>query len=132
MVVTALADFPHIYRLTKEFNDQYFGIPLNGEKLERWFELVVEHGVIYHTDGGYIAGLVVDDPVRDWTALVENAWYARDRSGLRLLRKFIQHGRDIGADEIRMTTLNTTPPGVLTLLGRTGFEEIERSHRLIL
>jgi len=130
--LTTTADYPHIYRLTRRFNDHYFGIPINGDKLKRWFEFVVNNGVIYHTEAGFIAGFPVEDPVRDWTALVENAWYAEDRSGIRLLRAFIEHGREIGCDEVRMTTLNTTPAGVITLLNRMGFEEIESSHRLTL
>ena len=124
-------DFKIVRDLAHTFNDKHYGIHLNDDKLERWYAYMPQlGGVIYISDNGFIAGFPVADPVRDWTALVETSWYAEDRAGARLLRKFINYGRIIGADEVRMTTLTDTPAHAVALLQRWGFEEIERSHRL--
>lgn len=126
-------DIPHLINLISRFNDEYYRVTVvNPQKLDRWLRANMENGVIYVTDTGFIAGLLVDDPMRDWTALVETGWYDTGRGGVRLLRRFIEFGETCGADEVRMTTLNTTPAGAMTLLTRMGFEEIERSHRLTL
>jgi hypothetical protein len=127
-----LRDWPEVSAKVFAFNDAYFHIPVNEDKLYGWFEQHVSTGVILLSAAGLIAGLRIVDPVRDWTVLAETAWYDTGRDGVRLLRDFIQVGRARHVDEVRMTTLNTTPPGVTKLLSKHGFEEIERSHRLIL
>lgn len=121
-----------VLRLVQNFNDKYYGIPLDPNKVLRWFQQHLSNGVVYLGQDSLIAGLVITDPVRPWEVLAETAWYAEGRDGQRLLRKFIQYGRDAGVDEVRMTTLNTTPVGVETLLSRMGFETVEKSHRLTL
>lgn len=121
-----------VIELVHNFNDTYFGIPADSEKVERWFQQHLNAGVVYLGDRSIISGLFISDPVRNWDVLAETAWYAEGRDGLRLLRKFIQTARDREMDEVRMTTLNTTPVAALALLQRMGFEEIERSHRLAL
>lgn len=125
-------DYNIIEALSVNFNTRYYGIPLNTEKLRRWTKHVLDNGVIYLSKSGLIAGFIADDPIRDHTVLVENAWYSEDRTGVQLLRRFIQYGRDNGCDEVRMTTLNNTPARATALLSRMGFEEIEISHRLTL
>lgn len=113
------------------FNDQYFDIPVNTGKLADWFQLHMQHGVVFRSERGFISALHFPDPVRDHTVLTETAWYSEGRDGLRLLRALIRHGKDHDFDEVRVCTLNTTDSGVLTLLRRMGFTlDIERSHRL--
>lgn len=132
MRIAMQRDWREVRDKVHAFNDQFFHIPVDSEKLYRWFEQHLSMGIILLSDEGLITGLSISDPVRNWDVLAETAWYDTGRDGIRLLREFIEYGREIGADEVRMTTLNTTPAGVLTLLQRMGFEEIERSHRLTL
>lgn len=133
MIVQASSDdIPRIIDLVQEFNDAYFDVPLDLVKTLAWIELTLQEGVIYLSPGGFIGGMPVEDPCRGWTALVEFGWYATDRSGTQLLQSFINYAAAIGVDEVRMTTLSTTPPGVETLLGRYGFSPLETSHRLLI
>jgi hypothetical protein len=132
MRIAMQRDWREVRDKVHTFNDQYFGIPADDEKLYRWFEQHLSMGIIFLSDDGLITGLHISDPVRNWDVLAETAWYDPGRDGIRLLREFIDYGRECEVDEVRMTTLNTTPAGVLTLLNRMGFEEIERSHRLTL
>lgn len=124
-------DIGFILSLALEFNHKHYDVPLDIERTTRSIEQLMEQGVIFLSERGLIAGAPVTDGFRDWTALVEFAWYATDNQGYRLLRAFIDYGQRIGADEVRMTTLNTTPVGAETLLSRTGFTPIETSHRLL-
>lgn len=125
-------DWVEVFDKVDAFNDQYFDIPVDIKRLNKWYHQHLENGIIVLSETGIISGLFVDDPVRDWKVLVETSWYDTGRSGLRLLRHFIKVGRVAKVDEVRMTTLNTTPPRVKALLKRMGFEEIEQSHRLTL
>lgn len=114
------------------FNEQYFDIPVELGRVSGWFMRHLRDGIVLLSENGLISGLWMQDPVRTWYALVETSWYDTGRDGVRLLREFISAAKMQGVNEVRMTTLNTTPVGVQTLLNRMGFEEIERSHRLTL
>lgn len=123
----------HVIRLGIEFNDLHYDVPVSDHKLNDWWNLHTERGVILCSDTGYLSALIVPDPIRDWTALVETAWYdTNPANGVALLKAAAKHGRTLFCDEMRMTTLTTTPARAVYLLQRLGYEEIERSHRLIL
>ena len=114
-------------------NVDHYDVPVNKLKLYDWFEQHLDRGIIFLSDTGFISGLSISDPVRDWDVLTETGWYDTGRSGLKLLRTFIEFGRITDKhDEIRMTTLSSTHPKIKHLLKRMGFEEIEQSHRLTL
>ena len=67
-------------------------------------------GGLFTSKRGMIGGVIA--PMwcaPDWKAAVELFWWAEDGQGLRLLRRFEQWARDMGAQEIRMTTLAAMP-----------------------
>lgn len=116
--------------LARKFNAEYFDVPLNDDKLYTGLSDLIDRGVCLRSDSGAIVGVVMDDPFRDWQVLVELGWYCEDRSGLHLLNKFIQAGKDLGVDEVRMTTLTRSPAEAAAILNRKGFVPIETSHSL--
>lgn len=119
--------------MTQAFNQMYYSIPVNPEKLRVWFEYHLTTGVVLMGTSSYVSAILVSDPVRDWTAVVETGWYATDGQGARLMLSLIKYAREIGADELRACTMNTSPLEAECLLSRLGFElGIERSHRLLL
>ena len=126
-----MQDFDHILALTQEFNNEYYPTPLNLDKTAIIITHMIEHGVVFVSDKGYIGGMVVPDMFRDSLALVEFGWFAKDSSGIRLLDKFIQAGRDSHVDEIRMTTLASSPAIATRILERKGFNLIESSYKLV-
>lgn len=125
-----LDDVDFLIELATRFNDEYYGIPLNPDKLWDYMWKVVQHpdGVALRTDHGAIIGMFAEDPFRDWTALIETGWYSTGRDGLQLLKEFEKRGKL--ADEVRMSTLETNPK-VVSLLHRRGYASIETSHRLL-
>ena len=120
-----------LYEMVLAFNAEYFGIPINPEKLEQWVQLHLQAGIILMSEDGFISGLYVPDPLRDHNVLLESGWFSRDNHGARLLLKFINHAREIGVDEVRMTTLSTSPEAANQMLTRLGFEPVETSWRLL-
>lgn len=78
---------------------------------------------------GFIAGAIVDDPLRDCNRLVEVGWYAY-KGGLELLEAFINDGRRRCVDEIVMSTLSNTPKHVNRILERKGFAAQEVAYQL--
>lgn len=125
------ADFLAIVEMAQEFNHGYYGIPLAEEKLRTWFDHHLANGVILMGRRSYVSAIHVADPLRDWTAVVETGWYSDDGQGARLMLGLINYAREVGADELRASTLNTSPPEAEALLSRLGFEmSVERSHRL--
>lgn len=130
MRIAGPEDAATITDMVMEFTTAYADQPADYTRALAWTHQLIQVGIIYITDNGFIAGLPVMDPVRHWTALVECGWYAPDKDGLRLLRRFIQHAKDAGLDEVRMSTLATTPPRALKLLEIMGFSLAERSHSL--
>lgn len=128
-----LDDMEFLIEKAQHFNDRYYGIPLNLDKLTQYLTglIVADQGVVLRTDTGAITGVHISDPCRDWEVLVETAWYSEGRDGLRLLAAFEERGMNLGVDEVRMTTLEVNA-GVEKVLTRRGYTRMETSHRLIL
>jgi len=126
-----LADTTRIVKQIERFNDEYYDVPINVAKVIDMVTWVIDDGVIFVSARGFIGGMVVDDLMRDWTVLQEFGWYAEDRSGIALLDAFIQAGRDLNVDEVRVSTLSTSSPSTDRLLHRKGFAPSETSHRLM-
>ena len=126
-----LADMNDIIPLVHNFNDRYFGIPINTAKMIDMVAWIIEDGVGLLSDWGFIGGVFVNDLIRDWTILQELGWYSEDKSGIKLLDAFIKAGRDRGVDEVRVCTLETSSPIAGRILQRKGFAPLEMSYRLI-
>lgn len=125
-----LEDMPAIIKLIVEFNDDYHDVPINLSKAISVSTWIIEEGVGFISESGFIGGVVVDDLLRDWTVLQEIGWFSKDRAGMKLLDAFIAASRDLGVDEVRVCTLETSSPIVGRLLQRKGFAPLERSYRL--
>ncbi|WFG40930.1 hypothetical protein ParaMal1_00046 [Paracoccus phage ParMal1] len=128
-----LDDMEFLIEKAQHFNDRYYGIPLNLDKLTQYLTglIAADQGVVLRTETGAITGVHISDPCRDWEVLVETAWYSEGRDGLRLLAAFEDRGMNLGVDEVRMTTLEVNA-GVEKVLTRRGYTRMETSHRLIL
>lgn len=124
-------DIVHIYEMAEVFNKKYFGIPLYPERALTTIAYIIEEGVCFVSDTGFIGGMVADDLFRDWKILHEAGWYSEDKSGIKLLDAFIQEGRDLGVDEIKVGTLSTSPAMAGRILQRKGFAPLEQSYRLL-
>ena len=125
-------DVSWLVNLAQEFNDKHFGIPINREKTRDYLWDMVEKGVCFRTDNAAIVGMLVSDPFRDWSVLVEIGWFSNHPGeGIALLDRFIMAGETHLVDEVRMTTLHSNP-GVAAVLKRKGFDPVETSHRLIM
>lgn len=124
-------DLDWLLEVTVEFNDKWYGVPINREKTLRTLEEIImgPAGVGFRTDHGAIIGTIEDDPFRDYTVLQERGWYATDRSGIALLDTFVNYGHELGVDEVRVGNLHSNP-GVSKLLERKGFTPVETSHGL--
>lgn len=125
-----LTDLTHVLDLTIEFNNAYYHKPLNMNKTVKLVKSVIEHGVCFVSYEGYIGGFLTEDPFRDANALVEFGWFAKDRSGIKLLDAFVTEGGRLGADEIRMCTMATSPVLADKILMRKGFSLAETQYRL--
>lgn len=123
-------DLWHILDLTEEFNTMYYHKPLDEVKTVGMIELIIEDGVCFVSDKGYIGGVVMPDSFRDANALVEIGWFAKDNSGIKLLDAFIAEGRRLNVDEIRMCTMSTSPVVAEKIILRKGFTLAETQYRL--
>ncbi len=118
--------------LIHNFNAEYFDVPLSEAKARAVLEWLLPEGVVLISGAGFIGGLVTQDLFRDWSVLQEFGWYSEDRSGIALLDAFIEAGRDLRVNEVRISTLTTSSPHVEALLRKRGFAPLELSHRLVI
>ena len=127
-------DLEDIIDIATVFNDKYGDMPLNPDKARTSLRHFIQEGVVFNTPLGAIVGIILEDPFRDVTTLLEIGWYAeaQGRSGLALLKAFIEEGRNQGVDSIVLSTLTQSDPRVNTLLERMGFKETETAFTLTL
>jgi len=126
-----LDDAGRIIDLTQRFNDKYFDVPICLIRTTDRVIWVIEEGISFVSDAGFIGGMIVEDLFRDWTVLQEFGWYAEDNSGRALLRAFVKAGRENSVDDIRICTLATSSEFVGGLLQQEGFAPLETSYRLL-
>jgi|TARA_R110000782_G_scaffold13448_1_gene39629 hypothetical protein len=127
-----LEDLDHIIDLSIDFSAGYYHRELDLKKTRTMITTLIQGGVSFVSSNGFICGLVCPDIFRDAEHLVEVGWYATDRSGIKLFDAFVQAGRDLKVDEIRMTTLNTSPPVAEHIIRSRGFVSAETHYTLII
>ena len=125
-----LSDFVHIMEMTRQFNDTYTTMPLDKDKTAAMIETVIVNGVCFVSEGGYIGGIVSPDLFHTTNSLIELAWYSTDNSGLRLLKAFIDAGKELDVDAIRICTMSTSPTTARRALEQRGFTLAESSYIL--
>ncbi len=118
-------------KLIQTFNRRYYGIPINSKKTIDMVAWIIEDGVGFISEAGFIGGVFVLDLIRDWTILQECGWYSEDKSGIKLLDAFIKAGYEAQVNEIRVCTLETSSAIAGRILQRKGFAPLETSYRLI-
>ena len=90
-----------------------------------------DRGAIFISDGGMIGGALSPaycDPA--WIMAVELFWWA-ERDGLALLKAFEEWAADMGAKEVRMTTLAALPRAA-SIMKRRGYAASEISHSKVI
>ena len=78
--------------------------------------------IVLVSDGGFIAGSLQPTIINPARVAMEHGWFARDRSGLRLLRAFEGWAADRGAVMVKMSTGAAGPD-----LGRLGYTMTEQN-----
>ena len=78
--------------------------------------------IVLVSDGGFIAGSLQPTIINPARVAMEHGWFARDRSGLRLLRAFEAWAAERGAVMVKMSTGAVGPD-----LGRLGYTMTEKT-----
>ncbi len=84
-------------------------------------------GAVFLSDHGVIGGALTPAyccPA--WVFAVELFWWA-EKDGLALLRRFEEWAKEMGANEVRMTSLASLPRAD-AVLRRKGYEQMEISY----
>lgn len=79
-------------------------------------------GVVFISNGGFLAGCLQPTVVNPAKVAMELGWFARDRSGMRLLRAFEAWAVDKGAEMVKMSTGAVGPD-----LARLGYTMTEKN-----
>lgn len=79
-------------------------------------------GIVLVSNGGFIAGSLQPTIINPQRVAMEHGWFARDRSGMRLLRAFEEWAVDHRAGMVKMSTGSVGPH-----LGRLGYMMTEQN-----
>jgi hypothetical protein len=126
-------DLGFLIETTLEFNKRHYDVPISLCKAHSHLRVVIDDPltVVLRSDTGFIIGVTVEDPLRHWSCMLELGWYDTGRSGIKLLNRFEDIAREVGVNEIRMTTLAVNDV-VSAILRRKGYVAMETSHRLLI
>lgn len=87
---------------------------------------------VFVSESGIIGGVLSPAYCNpSWVMAVELFWWASDRQGLRLLGAFEKWAKDMGAQEVRMTTLQAID-GPERILKRRGYAPAEISYQKVI
>lgn len=133
MIREAVAgDVPAIVAMGARFHEKG-GIvaPYSHEATAEFVRDLIEapQGVVFIGKAGMIGGALAPTYCADdWPMAVELFWWSEGGEGLRLLDAFETWGADMGAKEIRMTTLAGLAKAE-QILSRRGYAPAEAIHR---
>lgn len=124
-------DIPRVLEMGRKFHTAA-GVyaPYSEAATARTLQSLIDspEGVLLVSNGGMIGGAAIQAYCADnWKIAVEMFWWCEDRQGLKLLRDFENWAAEIGANEVRMTTIHTLE-GASRILGRKGYAPCEISH----
>ena len=133
--LATLGDVLDLVEMGRKFKDASGMVaPFNPEAARDFISTMIEAeaGVVFVSDAGMIGGALVPTYFSpEWLMAVELAWWSEGRDGLRLLAAFEGWARDMGASEIRMTTLASIP-GPAKIMARKGYAPIEISYQKVI
>ena len=85
-------------------------------------------GVVFVSDAGMIGGALTSAYcASNWKIAIEMFWWSEDRRGLRMLQAFEDWAKRMGADEVRMSTVQGLDVAE-RILSRRGYTPSEISH----
>lgn len=126
------SDLPFLMDVAHKFHAAG-GMPstINVDALSQFLTAMIEgeQSVIFRTDGGVIGGAIVPAYYNhSYLQAVELFWWSTDRQGRALLSEFERWAAEMGANEVRMSTIASIPKSA-RLLGHLKYTPSEISHR---
>ena len=125
-------DIPDLRVMANSFHYSYCEGTLDTHRAHELICKILNEGISFRSDNGFIGGIVMPHPFTGHSVLVELAWWSRDKSGIKLLDTFIQAGKDEDVHEIRMSTMGTSSATADKIIQRKGFAVAETQYSLIL
>lgn len=127
-------DIPQLLEWARKFHG-ISGIhaPFDDESVSGLLGRMIESptAVVLKSETGAIGGMIIPAYCApNWSIAVELFWWA-DRDGLRLLRAFELWAAEVGAQEVRMTSL-AAQPRATEILSRRGYAAAEISHSKVI
>lgn len=126
----SLDDWDHVVSLACEFNEKYGTRVLNVNLLYKLIGNCIENHVVLIKGNSAIVGYLYEDPLYGHTVLSELGWFSKDSTGLGLLKEFIDVGKELHVDEVRLSSLTSNPRVGELLKTRYGFTHTEQVHSL--
>lgn len=125
-------DMPDLMNIAESFYTGYCDGQLDFSLARELILNILVQGISFRSDNGFIGGIIMPHPFTGHSVLVELAWWSQDKSGTKLLNKFIQAGKDEGVHEIRMSTMGTSSDTAAKIIQRKGFAVAETQYSLTL
>ena len=100
-------DVMRIVGMVEELRDAVNGLmPVNRPWTAQFVASLIDspQGVVFVTDGGFIAGMLQPTVINPAPVAMENGWFANDGSGRALLGAFEAWGREQGAEMVKLST----------------------------
>jgi hypothetical protein len=123
-------DADDLLAMAETFHAGYCDGQLDLDRASSLIDSILDDGVSFRTDNGFIGGVVVPHPFTGHPVLVELAWWSTDKTGIQLLNTFIQAGKDLNVKEIRMSTMGTSSKIAAKIIQRKGFAVAETQYSL--
>jgi N-acetylglutamate synthase-like GNAT family acetyltransferase len=103
-----IEDAEYIMHLAVTFSKQY-GVPRPSDKAAAMLNECIYNGSVFVEDRngvilGCMVGHVMPHPFMDYTVLATLFFYSVGYEGLKMIRRFIQYGREQGVDAINAST----------------------------
>lgn len=127
------ADIPRILDMGERFHAAAGNPwPYSRSYTEAGLFRLLEAGCVFVSREGMIGGLLAPTWCRpDWLVAVELFWWAEDRNGLALLRRFEAWADEKLANEVRLTSLANLPAAD-RIIRRCGYEPREISYSKVI
>lgn len=115
-------------RMGQQFHASSGNGTFSPERMRKFLAGILDAGVIFITDDGFLAGLAAPELSSDWIVAHEVLWWSEGRCGAKLRKAFEAWASETGCDEVQFShpAANAT---VGAILERAGYEPATKVWR---
>lgn len=102
-MIATEADLPRIVEMGRRFHEQTLEAAFSADRLKEVVSSLMMHGVVFVTEGGFLAGTIMQNVSDDGLTAHEVLWWSEDGRGQELRERFEAWAKAAGCNAVEFS-----------------------------